>query len=113
MNICCVPQCAVTRNTLSKWRNAAIQHFRFPKELAFNLHLCAPEDRDRWIAEIDLDPAFKTRVAVCSLHFVDGYPTPENPHPTQLLTESSSQQFFQGKLPERGGLSPSEAAFQF
>ena len=61
MNICCVPQCAVTRNTLSKWRNAAIQHFRFPKELAFNLHLCAPEDRDRWIAEIDLDPAFKVK----------------------------------------------------
>lgn len=58
-NVCCVPQCAVTRNTLSKWRLAAVEFFRFPPEIPFSLHICPEEDRDKWIAEIDLDPAHK------------------------------------------------------
>ena len=70
-NVCCVPQCAVTRNTLSRWRTAAIQNFRFPEEISFNLHLCPSEDRDKWIAEIDLDPAFKVIYLVVVLE-MDG-----------------------------------------
>ena len=36
---------------------------------------------------------------VCSLHFRDGFPTPENPYPTELLAESKEPQFFRGKVP--------------
>jgi hypothetical protein len=47
------------RNTLGKWRLAAVEQFNFPLELPLTLHPCSEEDRDKWIAEIDLDPAFK------------------------------------------------------
>ena len=52
---------------------------------------------------------------MCSLHFRDGYPTPENPHPTELLSESKDPQFFRGKVPEPElpELSPSELVQQF
>ena len=36
-----------------------MDQFNFPLELPLTLHLCPEEDRDKWIAEIDLDPAFK------------------------------------------------------
>jgi len=114
-NMCCVPQCAVTRNTLSRWRMAAIQNFKFPPELPMNLHLCPEEDRNKWIAEIDLDPTFKSKVVVCSLHFVDGFPTPENPYPTQFLSDSSWPEYFMGKIPVTNPdrQSPSDIVHQF
>ena len=28
-------------------------------QLPFNLNLCAEEEKDKWVAEIDLDPSFK------------------------------------------------------
>ena len=34
-----------------------------------------------------MDPATKTKVAVCSLHFRDGLPTAEHPLPSELLGE--------------------------
>lgn len=98
-NVCCVPHCLVSRNTLSRWRSAAIQLYGFPVQLPFNLNLCAEEEKDKWIAEIDLDPSFKARVAVCSFHFKDGYPTTENPYPTEMLTETTEPSFFRGKIP--------------
>ena len=37
---------------------------------------------------------------MCSFHFKDGYPTPENPHPTVFLADSDQQLYFSGKVPE-------------
>jgi hypothetical protein len=43
---------------------------------------------------------FQAKFAVCSLHFRDGYPTPENPHPTELLTETETDPVFRGRRPD-------------
>ena len=58
-NTCVVPNCVVSRNTLAKWRLVAIDRFGFPRQLAVTLHPCPDEERDKWMAEIDLDPNFK------------------------------------------------------
>jgi hypothetical protein len=47
------------RNTLGRWRLAAVELYNFPLELPVTLHICPEEERDKWIAEIDLDPAYK------------------------------------------------------
>ena len=49
--------------------------------------------RERWLAELDIDPS-KTSVAklaVCSLHFREGLPTDQYPLPTELLAEKSNE----------------------
>ena len=68
-NLCFVPQCAVTRNTLSKWRLAAIDQFKFPAQLPLSLHIAPDEDRDKWVAEIDLNPEFKVRSLIQVFEF--------------------------------------------
>ena len=45
---CSVPHCLVTRNTLSRWRQAAIKMFKFPIDLPMTLHLCPEADREKW-----------------------------------------------------------------
>ena len=65
-NMCSVPQCIVSRNTLAKWRQLAISLFKFPRELPVTLHPCPDEERDKWMAEIDMDPNFK----VTTLFFI-------------------------------------------
>ena len=75
----------VSRNTLGKWRQAALDLFQFPAGLALSLHPCPARQRDRWMAELDLEPHNKARVVVCSFHFRDGRPTNENPFQTELL----------------------------
>ena len=45
---CSVPHCLVTRNTLSRWRQAAIKMFKFPLDLPMTLHLCPEADREKW-----------------------------------------------------------------
>ena len=60
------------------------------------LYVCPEEEKDRWMAEIDLDPANKAKVVVCSLHFRDGLPTSENPHPTELLGDRGGRGGWEG-----------------
>merc|ERR1719192_1964659 len=38
-NVCSVPGCVVSRNTLGKWRQAAMEQFLFPPALPFTLHI--------------------------------------------------------------------------
>jgi hypothetical protein len=52
------------RNTLGRWRLAAVELYNFPLELPVTLHICPEEERDKWIAEIDLDPAYKVNFAI-------------------------------------------------
>ena len=103
--MCSVPGCVVSRNTLGKWRQAAVEHFLFPPSLPLTLHLCPEQERDRWMAEIDLDPTSRAKVVVCSLHFRDGLPTPDNPFPTELLGEAAPADgpTFRGQKPLAGG----------
>ena len=59
--------------------------------------------RDRWMAELDLEPHNKAKVVVCSLHFRDGRPTKENPFPTELLGEQGKEApVYRGRRPEEG-----------
>ena len=60
-NVCSVPGCVVSRATLAKWRQAAVETFLFPPALPLTLHSCPDWERDRWMAEIDLDPASRAR----------------------------------------------------
>lgn len=78
----------VSRNTLGKWRHAAVEQFLFPPRLPLTLHTCPDKDRDRWMAEIDLDPNSKAKIVVCSLHFRNGYPNEDFSYPTELLGET-------------------------
>ena len=89
-NTCSVPHCAVTRNTLSKWRLAAMELYGFPSSLPLNLHICPEADLQRWISELDLDPRTNEKVSVCSLHFKEGYPASNHPLPTELINEKLS-----------------------
>ena len=77
LSACSVPHCLVTKNTLSSWRRAAVKMYKFPKSLPMTLHLCPEADRERWLAELDIDPSKTsvTKLAVCSLHFREGLPT--------------------------------------
>ena len=59
--MCSVPGCVVSRATLAKWRQAAVETFLFPPALPLTLHSCPDWERDRWMAEIDLDPASRAR----------------------------------------------------
>jgi hypothetical protein len=52
----------IIRNTLGRWRLAAVELYNFPLELPVTLHICPEEERDKWIAEIDLDPAYKVNL---------------------------------------------------
>ena len=82
-----------------------MEHFLFPPALPFTLHLAPDRERDRWMAEIDLDPNSRAKVAVCSLHFRDGFPSQENPFPTELLGEAAPPDgpTFRGRVPQLGG----------
>ena len=42
-NVCCVPQCIVSRNTLGKWRLAAMDLYKFPHQLPMTLYV-SPEE---------------------------------------------------------------------
>lgn len=69
---------------------AAIKMYKFPKELPLTLYLCPENDRERWLAELDIDPLkmnTTTKLAVCSLHFRDGHPSDQFPLPTELLSD--------------------------
>ena len=44
-NSCSAPHCLVTRNSLSRWRLAAIKMFKLPKSLPMTLYLCPEADR--------------------------------------------------------------------
>jgi hypothetical protein len=71
--------------------------FKFPNDLPMTLYLCPEADRERWIAEMDLDPNKTTgKIAVCSLHFKEGLPTDDYPLPTELLTEINTAGEFRG-----------------
>ena len=61
-NMCSVPNCVVSRNTLAKWRLVAMERFQYPAQLPVTLHPCPDEERDKWMAEIDLDPNFKVEI---------------------------------------------------
>ena len=96
---CAAPKCQVTRNSLSKWRLAAMDLFGFPKHLPLNLHVCPDEEKSRWIAELDLDPqmnANANKLLVCSFHFKDGFPSGKNPNPTELLGNNNENPTFFG-----------------
>ena len=84
-----------------------MQHFLWPPSLSVNLHVCPERERDRWSAELDLDPtiANKLNLVVCSLHFRDGYPTKDFPYPTELLGETTPghEPTFKGRMPSGGG----------
>ena len=85
-----------------------MQHFLWPPSLSINLHVCPERERDRWRAELDLDPniSSKANLVVCSLHFRDGYPTEEFPYPTELLSETPNtghEPVFKGRIPSEGG----------
>ena len=54
VNTCSVPQCVVTRNSLSKWRIAAMTLFKFPSYLPMTIHTCSEGERERWIAGKDI-----------------------------------------------------------
>ena len=95
-NICSVPHCLVSRNTLSKWRLAALDLYKFPDNIPMTLYPCPENDRDQWIAELDLDPNSNAKIAVCSLHFKEGYPTRDFPYPTELLTDNKEAIVFNG-----------------
>ena len=89
---CSVPHCLVARNYLPRWRQAAVQMFKYPAGLPFTLHAPRnPEERLAWMAEMDLDPGSDAKVVVCSLHFKEGAPTVDHPNPCQLLRESDEQ----------------------
>ena len=99
INTCSVPQCVVTRNSLSKWRIAAMTLFKFPSHLPMTLYTCSEAEKERWIAELDLNPLATGRIAVCSLHFKDGEPTDEFPLPTELLSDKDDRPLtFRGNL---------------
>nr|XP_040572394.1 LOW QUALITY PROTEIN: uncharacterized protein LOC121121511 [Lepeophtheirus salmonis] len=95
-NICSVPHCNVSRNTLSKWRLAAMDLFGFPDNIPMTMYACPEADRDQWIAELDLDPSIQGKITVCSLHFREGFPTDDFPYPTELLSETNYETTFQG-----------------
>jgi hypothetical protein len=59
------------RNTLGRWRLAAVELYNFPLELPVTLHICPEEERDKWIAEIDLDPAYKVNLLVSRIWIRD------------------------------------------
>ena len=56
---CSVPGCAVTRNIMSRARLAAIDLYAWPTSLPVNLHITDGPEKDRWAAELDLDPTPK------------------------------------------------------
>ena len=102
-NACSVPGCVVSRNTLGKWRRAAMEGFLFPPSLSLCLHPCPPGQRQRWVAECDLEPTSRVRPVVCSLHFRDGRPTRENPFPSELLGEPvTGRPVYRGVRPAGG-----------
>ena len=51
--------------------------FKFPKSLPMTLYLCPEADRERWLAELDIDQSKTSisKLAVCSVHFREGLPT--------------------------------------
>merc|ERR1712018_199065 len=51
------------------------------------LYTCSESEKEKWIAELDLNPETTGRIAVCSLHFKNGEPTEECPLPTELLSD--------------------------
>ena len=51
--------CAVTRNIMSRARLAAIDLYAWPTSLPVNLHITDGPEKDRWAAELDLDPTPK------------------------------------------------------
>ena len=75
--------CAAERcysDTLKKGKYGYMENVRF---FPFPTKKKDPRARKKWLDLLrrqDYDPARKHRV--CSLHFVDGEPTKENPHPT-------------------------------
>ena len=101
-NNCAVPHCLVTRNSLPKWRKAAIKMFNFPKNLPMTLYLCPENEREKWIAELDFDPSksqnSNQKLAICSLHFRMGRPTENFPLPTELLSENGNSGKFKGNV---------------
>lgn len=109
--LCSVPHCIVSRNSLNRWRLAAQELYNFPKSLPMNLHICPEEDRSRWMAELDLDPSnLNGKIAVCSLHFKDGYPSDANPLPSRFLQEAlnfQEPQYFGGVKPDLNDLASS------
>ena len=84
-NVCSVQHCHVTRNLLSRWRQAAMDMINYPAHLPMELFACPENQRSGWIAELDLDPMMDGKISVCSLHFKDGRPTVKNPFPTERL----------------------------
>ena len=43
------------------------------------------------LPDLRLDPNSTGKIAVCSLHFKAGHPTPEFPSPTELLSSKDSE----------------------
>ncbi len=84
---CSVSLCAVTRNTLPRWRRAAMEHFEWPASLPVTLHTARTfAQRVQWAAELDMDPGqVPTKMCVCSFHFTSGRPTEDDPLPSVLL----------------------------
>ncbi len=64
---CSFIPCLMIRNTLGRWRLAAVELYNFPLELPVTLHICPEEERDKWIAEIDLDPAYKVNLQILTV----------------------------------------------
>ena len=74
------------------------------------LHICPEADREKWLAELDIDPNVSggkiranasdtiAKLAICSLHFREGYPTDQFPLPTELLTDKLTEKIvFKGQ----------------
>ena len=73
--------------------------FKFPSHLPMTLYTCSEAEKERWIAELDLNPLATGRIAVCSLHFKEGEPTDEFPLPTELLSDKDNGSLtFGGKV---------------
>ena len=53
------------------------------------------------LLDLHLDPNSTGKIAVCSLHFKEGHPTPEFPSPTELLSSKDSENVteFRGTKP--------------
>ena len=60
-------------------------------------HALIFQERQRWIAELDLDPNMSRNISVCSLHFKEGEPTEASPFPTEWLQSMKDPSKFHEK----------------
>ena len=54
------------------------------------------------VTVLQIDSGSNSKIAVCSVHFKDGFPSSENPIPTEFLSPKDNEQnLFGGVAPEK------------